>query len=95
MCKHLVTCDLKFLKGSSSEGVSNFSLVTNLGYKLVKAIILDLPPYICDPATNICVLRLKPRAASISTASSGDKGHNPSDLSTAGVGSLKQLENLD
>lgn len=75
--------------------VNKFSLVTNLGYKLVKAIILDLPPYICEPATNIRVLRLKPRAASISTASSGDKGHKPSDLSTVGVGSLQQLENFD
>lgn len=79
------------MKGSSSVSVSKFSLVTNLGYKLVKAFILDLPPYNCEPATNICVLRLKPRAASMSTASSGVKGHKPSSLSSAGVGSLKSV----
>lgn len=77
------------MNGSSSVDVSKFSLVTNLGYKLVKATNLDLPPYICEPATNTCVLRLKPRAASISTASSGIKGHNPSDLSSWGEGNLE------
>lgn len=83
------------MNGSSSVGESKFSLVTNLGYKLVKAVNLDLPPYICEPATYICVLRLKPRAASIRTASSGVKGHKPSDLRNWGEGNLKQVKSYD
>lgn len=77
------------MNGSSSVVENRFSLVTNLGYKFVKAINLDFPPYICEPATNTRVLRLKPRAASISIDSSGVKGHRPSDLSSWGEGNLK------
>lgn len=83
------------MNGSSSFGESKFSLVTKLGYKLVKAANLALPPYICAPATYTWVLRLKPRAASISTASSGVNGHKPSDLSTAGEGNLKKVKQFD
>lgn len=76
------------MNGSSSVDESKLSLVTSFGYKLVKAINLDLSPYICEPATNKCVLRLNPRAASIRTASSGVKGHRPSDLNAWGEGNL-------
>lgn len=92
---NIITWDEKFTNGSSSVDESSFSLVTKLGYKLVKAANLDWPPYICEPATNICVLRLKPRAASISIASSGVKGHRPSDLSSAGEGNLQRFKNFD
>lgn len=90
-----ITWDEKFMNGSSSVDESSFSLVTNLGYKLVKAANLDWPPYICEPATNIWVLRLKPRAASKSIASSGVKGHRPSDLSSAGEGNLHRFKYFD
>lgn len=79
------------MNGSSSVAESSFSLVTKLGYKLVKAVNRDLPPYIFAPAMNICVFRRKPRAASTSTASSGVKGHKPSDLSNAGERSLQNI----
>lgn len=80
------------MNGSSSVDESKFSLVTNLGYKLVKEGNLDFPPYIWEPATNILVFRLKPRAASTRTASSGVNGHRPSDLSSWGEGNLEIFE---
>jgi len=62
--------------------------VTNLGYKLVKAANRERPPYKLEPATNMFVLRLKPRAASMRMDSSGVNGHSPSDLSSEGEGNL-------
>lgn len=64
--------------------------MTNLGYKLVKATNRERPPYKLEPAINMCVLRLKPRAASIRMDSSGVKGHRPSDLSSEGEGNLRR-----
>lgn len=40
----MITCDEKFMNGLISDGESRSSLVTKLGYKLVKAAILDFPP---------------------------------------------------
>ena len=90
VCSCANTWDEKFLNGSSSAGESKFSLVTKWGYRLVKEASLDGPPYIWAPARNIWVLRLKPRAASISTASSGVNGQRPSDLSSSGEGNLQR-----
>ena len=78
------------MKGCNSDGESSFSLVTRLGYKLVKAANLLFPPYICAPATKTRVSRLKPRATSISTASSGVNGQSPSVLKASGDGNLKK-----
>lgn len=62
--------------------------MTRLGYKLFKADNLELPPYILAPATKIGVFLRKPSAANISTASSGVKGHKPSDRRASGEGNL-------
>lgn len=40
----MITCDEKFMNGPISDGESRFSLVTKLGYNLVKAAILEFPP---------------------------------------------------
>lgn len=80
------------MKGCSSDGESSFSLVTRLGYKLVNAAKRFVPPYICAPATNTRVSRLKPRATSISTASSGVNGQSPCVLKASGDGSLKKIK---
>lgn len=84
----MYTCEEKFRNGSISETDSNVSLVAILGYKCLMAAILDFPPYILAPAMYTCVLRLKPRAASINTASSGVSGHCPSDRRYSADGTL-------